>query len=62
MKFKRFSKEEETIDKTKRQLTEQEKLFAYKLINIGLLSEEIQIALKICHRKANNLIKNRYKR
>ena len=41
MKFKRFSKEEETIDKTKRQLTEWEKLFAYKMTNIGLLSKEI---------------------
>lgn len=41
MKLKKFSKKEETIDKTKRQLTEQEKLFAYKMTNIGLLSEEI---------------------
>ena len=59
IKLKSFSTAKETIDKTKRQLTEQEKIFANEVTNKGLNLQNIQTAHAAQLKKKNKkTIKN----
>ena len=57
MKLKSFCTPKKTINKTKRQPSEQEKIFAYKATDKGLISKIYKQLLQLNIEKTNNLIK-----
>ena len=56
-KLKSFCTAEETINKTKRQATEWEKIFANDMLDKGLISKIYKEHIKLNIKKPNNLIK-----
>ena len=58
IKLKSFSTAKETINKTKRQLTEWEKIFANEVTNKGLNLQNIQTPHAAQYKKKQNPIKN----
>ena len=58
IKLKSFCTAKEIIDKTKRQPTEWEKIFANDMTNKEVLSKIYKQLIQLKIRKANNLIKN----
>ena len=57
MKIKSFCTAKETIDKTKRQLTEWEKIFANDISDKGLVYKIYKELTKLHTRKPNNPVK-----
>ena len=57
IKIKSFCKAKETISKTKRQLTEWEKIFANDISDKGLVSKIDRELLKLNTQKTNNPVK-----
>ena len=57
MKMKSFFTAKETINKTKRQPTEWEKIFANDISDKGLVSKIYKELTKLHTRKTNNLVK-----
>ena len=57
MKFKSFCTAKENINKTKRQLSEWEKIFANESTDKGLISKLYKQLMQLNIKKANNLIK-----
>ena len=57
MKIKIFCTAKDTIIKTKRQLTEWEKIFANAILNKGLVSKIYKELTKLHTRKTNNPVK-----
>ena len=57
MKIKSFCTAKETINKTKRQLTEWEKIFANDISDKGLVSKIYKELTKLHTRKTNNPVK-----
>ena len=56
IKFKSFCTAKETIDKTKRQPTEWEKIFANDMNDKGLISNIYKELIQLNIKKTNNLI------
>ena len=54
MELKNFCTAKETINKTKRQLTEWEKIFANEVTDKGLLSKIYKQFMQFCIKKTNN--------
>ena len=57
MKIKSFCTAKETINKTKRQPTEWEKIFANDILDKGLVSKIYKALTKLHTRKTNNPVK-----
>ena len=57
MKIKSFCTAKETINKTKRQPTEWEKIFANDILDKGLVSKIYEELTKLHTRKTNNPVK-----
>ena len=57
MKMKSFCTAKETINKTKRQLMEWEKIFANDILDKGLVSKIYKELTKLHTRKTNNPVK-----
>ena len=57
IKIKTFCTPKETISKTKRQLTEREKIFANDISDKGLVSKIYKELLKLNTQKTNNPVK-----
>ena len=57
LKIKSFCTAKETINKTKRQLTEWEKIFANDLLDTGLVSKIYKELTKLHTQKTNNPVK-----
>ena len=61
IKIKSFCTEKETINKTKRQPIEWEKIFANDISDKGLVSKIYKELIKLNTQKTNNPIKNGHK-
>ena len=59
IKIKSFCTAKETISKTKRQLTEWEKIFANGISDKGLVSKIYKELIKLNTQKTNNPVKKR---
>ena len=57
IKFKSFCTAKETLNKTKRQATEWEKIFANEVTDKGLISKNYKHLLQLGKSKINNPIK-----
>ena len=58
IKLKRFYTANKTINKTKRQSSEWEKIFANKAVDKGLISKIYKLLIQFDIKQMNNLIKN----
>ena len=58
IKLKRFYTANKTINKTKRQSSEWEKIFANKAVDTGLISKIYKLLIQFDIKQMNNLIKN----
>ena len=58
IKLKRFYTTNKTINKTKRQSSEWEKIFANKAVDKGVISKIYKLLIQFDIKQMNNLIKN----
>jgi hypothetical protein len=58
IKLKRFYTANKTINKTKRQSSEWEKIFANKAVDKGLISKIYKLLIQFNIKQMNNLVKN----
>ena len=58
IKLKRFYTANKTVNKTKRQSSEWEKIFANKAVDKGLISKIYKLLIQFDIKQMNNLIKN----